>query len=398
MKKHFSAATLIIACVISISLTALCLFSFFVFQYGGFDSFFSATKFAAIYNAIENDFVGDADMEKVSDAAYSAMIATIDDRWSYYMTAQQYVEYQKYQQNSYTGIGVTIEKDGNSGLYKVVTVLEDSPASRAGINIGDLMCVIDGEDLTGKSSDEIKQMIAGKEDKAFELELRAQDGTERTVKISSERFYSKPVKYEMLDDGIGYIKIKNFESDSGEGIINAVDKLVADGAKGIVFDVRNNPGGLLSELLKALDHILPEGDIFVAADKAGNETVKTSDAACVKIPMTVLMNENSYSAAEFFAAALSEYNWATTVGAHTTGKARSQVNIELTDGSAVHISTNSYLTPKRVDLAEKGGLAPEVPVSIGAEDEAKLASGLLEYDKDPQLIAALDEIKTLIEK
>lgn len=97
----------------------------------------------------------------MSDAAYSAMIATIDDRWSYYMTAQQYVEYQKYQQNSYTGIGVTIEKDGNSGLYKVVTVLEDSPASRAGINIGDLMCVIDGEDLTGKSSDEIKQLIAG---------------------------------------------------------------------------------------------------------------------------------------------------------------------------------------------------------------------------------------------
>lgn len=107
----------------------------------------------------------------------------------------------------------------------------------------------------------------------------------------------------MLDDGIGYIKIKNFESDSGEGIINAVDKLVADGAKVSFFDVQKQSWRAFERAVKALDHILPEGDIFVAADKAGNETVKTSDVACVKIPMTVLMNENSYSLG--FAAALS---------------------------------------------------------------------------------------------
>ena len=393
MKKRFGAATLIIACGISIALTALCLIGFFVFQYGGFDSFPYATKFAAIYNAIENDYVGDADMETVSDSAFSAMIDTIDDRWSYYMTAEQYAEYKKYQQNSYTGIGITIELDKDSNLYRVITVLEDSPAGQAGINIGDLVCEFDGQDLTGKTSSEVKEMIAGKQDEAFELKLRAQDGTERIVTVSTELIHTDPVEYEMLDGGIGYIKIKNFETDSGEEIITAVDELVTDGATGIVFDVRNNPGGLLSELLKALDHLLPEGDIFVAADKAGNETVKTSDDDCVKIPMAVLMNENSYSAAEFFAAALSEYDWATTVGAHTTGKARSQINIVLTDGSAVHISTNSYLTPKRVDLAETGGLAPDIAVSIEEDDEAKLESGLLEHDKDQQLIAAFDEIK-----
>ena len=122
----------------------------------------------------------------------------------------------------------------------------------------------------GKTSAEVKELIVAKQGKPFELKLRVQDGTERSVTVTSETIYSKPVKYEMLDDGIGYIKIKNFEIDSGEGIIAAVDDLVAKGAKGIVFDVRNNPGGLLGELLKALDHILPEGDIFVSADKAGN--------------------------------------------------------------------------------------------------------------------------------
>lgn len=398
MKKRFSAATLVIACVLSIVLAGLCFMAFFFFEFGGLDSFPSVTKFATVYNSIEDNFVGDADMEKVSDAAYSAMISSINDRWSYYMTPEQYEEYQKYQNNSYTGIGITIEKDEESGLYRVVTVLEDSPASQAGVNIADIMVAIDGEDLMGKTSAEVKELIVTKQGKPFELKLRVQDGTERSVTVTSETIYSKPVKYEMLDDGIGYIKIKNFEIDSGEGIIAAVDDLVAKGAKGIVFDVRNNPGGLLGELLKALDHILPEGDIFVSADKAGNETVKTSDAACVKLPMTVLMNENSYSAAEFFAAALSEYNWATLVGTRTTGKARSQINIEMADGSAVHLSTNSYLTPNRIDLAATSGLAPNVEVSIGDEDAAKLASGLLEYDKDQQLAEALEKIKALIGK
>ena len=398
MKKRFSLLTLILACVLTTVLGGLCVMEVFVVKYGGTDSFPYTTKFAAVYNTIKNDFVGDADMEKVSDAAYSAMIDSINDRWSYYMNPEQYEAYKLYQKNSYNGIGVTIVKDDQSELYRVATVLEDSPASKAGVNIGDIMCAIGGEDLTGKTSSEVKDLIASKEGESFDLTLRAEDGTERTLTIGTEIIHSDPVKYEMLDNSIGYIRIKNFETDSGEETIKAVDELVAQGAKGIVFDVRNNPGGFLSELLKALDHILPEGDLFVSANKAGSEKVDTSDANCVKLPMTVLIDENSYSAAEFFAAALSEYNWAKLVGTHSTGKARSQINIELTDGSAVHLSTNSYLTPKRVDLAKTGGLAPDISVSISSDDEDKLVSGLLEHDKDAQLKAALEEIKALIDK
>lgn len=398
MKKRFSALTLVLVCLAGFLLASLCFAAFVVFEFGSADSIPSAAKFAEIYSAIDKDYVGQPDMEKVSDAAYSAMIAAIDDRWSYYMTAEQFEQYQQYQSNSYTGIGVTIEKDEDSGLFKVSVVLEDSPASQAGINIGDLMVAIDGQELSGKTSDEVKQLIEVKQGANFELTLRSQDGTERSVEVAAKTVFSKPVKYEMLDSNIGYIKIKNFEGDSGDEIISAVDELIADGAKGIVFDVRNNPGGLLSELLKALDHLLPEGDMFVSVNEQGEETVKESDADCVEIPMTVLVNENSYSAAEFFAAALSEYDLSSLVGTHTTGKARSQVNIVLRDGSAVHISTNSYLTPKRVDLSEKGGLAPDISVSLSKEEEAKLVSGLLEHDEDPQLIAALDEIKALIDK
>ena len=397
MKRRFNLPTLITASVAGLALGILATTGVFIFRFGGFDTFPYAAKFASVFNAIEYDFVGEADMNKVADSAYGSMVESIDDRWSYYMNAKDYDEYKKYQQNSYTGIGVTIEPDEASDLYKVVLILEDSPAQRAGVKIGDLLCEIDDQSLVSMNSSEIKNLIGEKQGE-FNLTLRDESGTERNVTVSTELVYSNPVSYKMLDDGIGYIKIKNFETDSGDGVNKALDDLVSQGAKGIVFDVRNNPGGLLSELLKALDHILPEGEIFVSMDEDGNENIRTSDSSCVKIPMAVLINENSYSAAEFFGAALSEYNWATLIGSHTTGKARSQINIELSDGSAVHISTNSYMTPKRVDLAKEGGLKPNVELDMDKESEAYLYAGLLEYDKDNQLIAAVNALKEQVDK
>ena len=182
----------------------------------------------------------------------------------------------------------------------------------------------------------------------------------------------------MLDNHVGYVKINNFESGSGTGAVQAVDQLLADGAQSLVFDVRGNPGGMLSELITILDHLLPEGDVFVSVDKSGKEDVTRSDNVCVKVPMVVLVNGNSYSAAEYFAAALREYHWATIVGENTTGKGRSQTTIVLDDGSAVHISSKKYLTPNRVDLSEQGGLVPDVVVAPATEG-----------DMDTQLEAAI---------
>ena len=145
--------------------------------------------------------------------------------------------------------------------------------------------------------------------------------------------------------------------------------------------MRNNPGGKLSELITLLDHILPEGDLFVGVDRSGKETVTKSDNVCVKVPMSVIVNANTYSAAEFFAAALREYDWATIVGENTTGKGRSQTTELLSDGSAVHISSNKYLTPQRVDLSEQGGLIPDQTVTPGDDPEV-----------DQQLNAAISAV------
>ena len=129
-------------------------------------------------------------------------------------------------------------------------------------------------------------------------------------------------------------------------------------------------------MVKVLDYLLPDGDLFVSVDKKGEETVMKSDKFCLKYDMVVLVNGNSYSAAEFFAAALQEYNWATVMGEQTTGKSRSQITIELSDGGAVHISTKEYLTPKRVDLAEAGGITPDIVIHNEGEADSQLEKAI----------------------
>ncbi|MEG2009055.1 MAG: S41 family peptidase [Oscillospiraceae bacterium] len=393
MKKRFGFPALALCCVVSIALSILSCSWYFVNKLGGNECYSAASKFAAIYRIIEDKFVGDADMELVSDYAYGAMVAATEDRWSYYMTAENYEDYKQFQNNSYIGIGITIATEKSEGALKVENVYPGSPAEAAGIKIGDRLKKINDMDISAMTSDEAKTIIADQNGEEFSLELLGTDGKTRSVRISAGEISIEPVESKMLEDGVGYVKILNFETGSGDKTVAAVDKLIAEGATRLVFDLRNNPGGMLSELLKALDHLLPEGVMFISKDSSGEERESLSDAACIDLPMAVLMNENTYSAAEFFGAALSEAGKATLVGTHTTGKSRSQISIELSDGSAVHLSTNGYLTPKHVDLAEAGGLAPDIEVKISEDAAAQIAARKLSPDKDEQLQKAISALK-----
>ena len=189
----------------------------------------------------------------------------------------------------------------------------------------------------------------------------------------------------MLEDGIGYILIKNFYESSGKETIAEVEKLLAEGAEKLIFDVRGNPGGYVDEMVDVLDYLLPEGVLFRSTNYAGQEDAEVSDAACLEIPMAVLINGDSYSAAEFFAAALSEYGWAVLVGEPTTGKGYYQTTIQLGDGSAVKLSIGRYITPNGVNLTETGGLTPDVQVQP--------AESVVSVEEDPQILAAAGTLK-----
>lgn len=374
--RKFKLVHLIIVAVAVMIITAAATYLLTTGGLGSQQYFQDAKDLVEIEKIIDENYIGDVSHETLYNAAATAMVRSIDDKWSYYMSQEEYAAYKLSAANEYAGIGVSI-KLTDKGEFEIMSVDEGTPAADAGLSVGDKIVSVDGESTEGLTTVELQELIRSKLNKNFPLGIENEKGDLSTVTLSCEVIYKNPISSQMLQDDIGYIKIANFEAGCSESTIGAIEKLTAEGAKSFIFDVRDNPGGLVSELVSLLDYLLPDGDLFVSVDKAGKETVKSSDKICLSAKMAVLVNENSYSAAEFFAAALQEYDWATIVGAHTTGKARSQVTIELDNGGAVHISTHKYLTPKRVDLADAGGIKPDIEVkNTDTEPKAQLNAAI----------------------
>ena len=340
-------------------------------DYGSDANYAQAMKYLEVKTTLDNYYIGEIDEEAVSSAAFSAMVDSLGDMWSSYMGPSEYQTYQLYSSNQFVGLGVTIAKDADTGGFKITGLTEDSPAENAGLVRGDIILAVDGQDVTGMTLTDVRSLITSHIDESVLL-LINHGGSEVEKNVDCRLIYDNPVSSEMINGNVGYIKISNFESGAAENAIAAIEKLLQGGAQYFVFDVRTNPGGLLDELTELLDYLLPGVDIFVSVDKSGEETVVTSNNVCLDMDMCVLVNADSYSAAEFFAAALQEYGWATIVGEHTTGKGRSQQTFELSDGSALHLSTAKYLTPKRVDLSEQGGVAPDIEVALSGNTDSQL--------------------------
>jgi carboxyl-terminal processing protease len=381
-EKHKSAleGAAVGVLVTVVLVTALC---------GGFSGLRAAARFVSVLRVVQTQYVGEYDLNALTEDAMSAVISGLDDRWSYYMDEDTYEAYQDYSANQYQGIGVTITKDEDTGGFLVVSITKDGPAQTAGMEAGDIILAIDGVSVTEEDTSYVRELIQADYNKTALVTVLRADGQTVDFSVSCEVIYTSPVSYELLEGDVGYVSIANFRQGAGAGAIAAIEDLMAQGAQCLVLDVRSNPGGQVTELVELLDYLLPEGDIFIRANKRGHEVVETSDAACVELPMAVLVNGDSYSAAEFFAAALGEYDWATVVGEPTTGKARSQVTIPLWDGGAVHLSKYTYLTPQRQDLYEAGGIVPDVEIVLTEQERSELDTGWLEPADDPQIQAAI---------
>lgn len=343
---------------------------------GSEDNYNQAMKYLEIKNMLDANYVGTVDEEAVSSAAFAAMVEALGDKWSYYMSPSEYQAYKLYSQNQYVGLGVQIDKDASTGGLVITGVTDESPADSAGLVAGDIILAINGTDITSMTVGDARSFIEANIGQTVQLSIQNAKGDKSTINVNCAVVYTNPVSYEMLGGSIGYVQIKNFQSGAADAAINAVENLLNQGAVGFIFDVRTNPGGLVSELTSLLDYLLPSGTIFISVDKDGNQTPTTSDSVCLNMPMAVLVNADTYSAAEFFAATLQEYNWAEIVGTRTTGKSRSQQTMELSDGSALHISTARYLTPMGVDLAEQGGVIPDQQVELTATGDAQLNAAL----------------------
>ena len=351
------------------------------------------SKLEVLEALIEEKFIGEKDATAMEDAAAEAMIASLGDRWSYYIPADQYASYLDQMANSYVGVGITIQKTEGVPGFLVTKVNAGGPADQAGMLPGDTIVAVDGTDVREMTINDTSALVKGEENTTVDITV-AREGAEVTLTVTRMLVEVPVATAKMLEGNIGLITIANFDKRCASETIAAIDALLEQGAEKLIFDVRYNPGGYVTELVEVLDYILPEGDLFRSVDYKGNEDVDTSDANCIGgIPMAVLVNGDSYSAAEFFAAALSEYGYAIVVGEPTVGKGYFQQSYQLGDGSAVGLSVGKYFTPKGRSLAEEGGLIPDVVVTVDDETAMGIYAGTLDPMADPQILAAIEALR-----
>lgn len=352
--------------------------------------FRETSKLDTLADLIETCFVGEVDRTAMEDAAAEAMVNSLGDRWSYYISAEDYAAHVEQMNNAYVGIGITISPVEGQG-FEIVQVTEGGSAEQAGLMAGDLIVEIDGTSTAAMTTSEAKYLVRGTAGTQVALTI-LRDGVTDTRNVTRQEIQTAVATGQLLDGKIGLVTIENFDSRCADETIAAIEMLLEQGAESLIFDVRNNPGGYKSELVQVLDYLLPEGPLFRSEDYKGQVLVDESDAACLEIPMAVLVNGRSYSAAEFFAAALREYGVATVIGEQTSGKGYFQYTYQLPDGSAVGLSVGEYTTPNGVSLAETGGLTPDVVVEVEGEMDAAIYAGILDPELDPQIQAAINAL------
>lgn len=320
---------------------------------------------------IRRQFVAEYDESAAVDEAMRSMVDALGDRWSHYLTPAEREAMERTRENAYVGIGITYQKSDDPVGMTIMSVAEGGPAQEGGLTAGEWIVGVDGVTFTEENFEELVASIAGAEGESTTLTVRSADGGEREVTLTLRKVEDVPVDYVLLEENVGYIRLENFYQNSAASTEAAVEDLIGQGAKGLLFDVRANPGGYVSELTELLDYLLPEGPIFSEHSKNGPTTVTESDADCVDLPMAVLVDENSYSAAELFAAQLRESAGAPLIGQQTCGKGYYQQGFVLPNGGMLHISTGMYTTGGGVSLIGVG-LTPDYVVE-GVDAQADKA-------------------------
>ena len=345
-------------------------------------------KLQELQSLLDQMYIGEIDQEYMIDMAAAGMVQGIEDRWSYYLPASEMQAYHDSMANSYVGIGISVARLEDGSGFQVQRVEPDSPAQKSGILPMDVIIGVDGVMVPDVGMDAALDMVSGEQGTDVKLTV-LRDETQTEVIVTRDLVLVEVAYGKMVTDQIGYVHITNFDSRCAQESIAAIESLMEQGAQALIFDVRFNPGGYRHELVKLLDYLLPKGDLFKSVDYRGREQVDVSDASCIEVPMAVLINGDSYSAAEFFAAALKEYDYAVTVGQNTTGKGYFQQLYNLSDGSAVNLSVGKYFTPNGVSLAEVGGLKVDIPVDVDQETAALIYGQMLPEQDDAQLQAAV---------
>jgi len=340
-------------------------------------------KLNAIDSVLESFYFGDVDDETAKDNIYKAYLSSYGDKYTMYYTADEYKALKESTNGKFYGIGAVCQLSGEGGVL-LVDVYDNGAGYQAGLRSGDRVVNVDGRDITDMELSSAVALIKG--DKGTSVTLEVIRGTERlTFSVVRDAVEAKTVSYTLLDNNIGYISISQFEEVTTKQFKAAVEDLQSQGMKGLVIDIRNNPGGLLDTVVGMLKYMLPDGLIVYTEDKQGNrKEYKGQDNDEFNLPLAVLVNGNSASASEIFAGAIQDYGKGTIIGTQTYGKGIVQTVKPLTDGSAIKFTIAKYFTPKGQDIHGKG-VTPDMVVEYDTD-----------ADVDTQLDAAIKNVEAQI--
>lgn len=340
-------------------------------------------KLNAIDSVLESFYFGDVDDETAKDNIYKAYLSSYSDKYTMYYTADEYKALKESTNGKFYGIGAVCQLSGEGGVL-LVDVYDNGAGYQAGLRSGDRVVNVDGRDITDMELSSAVALIKG--DKGTSVTLEVIRGTERlTFSAVRDAVEAKTVSYTLLDNNIGYLSISQFEEVTTKQFKAAVEDLQSQGMKGLVIDIRNNPGGLLDTVVGMLKYMLPDGLIVYTEDKQGNrKEYKGQDNDEFNLPLAVIVNGNSASASEIFAGAIQDYGKGTIIGTQTYGKGIVQTVKPLTDGSAIKFTIAKYFTPKGQDIHGKG-VTPDMVVEYDTD-----------ADVDTQLDAAIKNVEAQI--
>jgi carboxyl-terminal processing protease len=346
-------------------------------------------KFLYLKNQIQSSYYKELDEDVLLDGALKGLFEAVGDPYTTYYDQEQFQGYRDQLENSYVGIGVVVSMD-EDGRVTVVSPIDGSPGQRAGLMPGDKILRVNGQDLAGWSLEEVVSQIKGEQGTEVTLTILQKSSEEIVEKVLvREEIVMTSVDSKVID-GIGYLSISQFEPYTFEEFEKNLNGLLEQNIQGIVFDLRDNPGGMMDVVVDVMDRIMGESVIVYTQDRQGNKEVERStDEERLEIPMVVLINEGSASASEIFAGALQDTGEATIIGTTSFGKGIVQRMSDMGDGTGYKITVSEYFTPKGRNIHDIG-IVPDIEVEI---DETFYYGTDYRMEEDPQWLRALEEIK-----
>lgn len=327
----------------------------------------TVAKMKVIENVIDTYFYKeDVDKDAMVDGIFKGMVESLGDPYSEYYSKEELESLYQDSFGVYYGVGAYVSLDTATGLAKVSGIIADSPAEEADLRAEDIIYKVDDVDVTGMTLQETVSLIKGDENTTVKLTL-IRDGKEIEKEVTRRKVESPTVNFKMLDDGMAYIQITEFDTVTVDQFTEAMAMARGNDMKGLILDLRSNPGGNLSSVVSIAKQMLPKGLIVYTEDRDGNREEYSCDGSKeLDVPMVVLVNGNSASASEILAGAIKDYGIGTLVGTTTFGKGIVQRPIELSDGSAVKLTISSYYTPNGINI-HGIGIKPDVECEFDSE-------------------------------